>query len=74
MTEKENYCCDLAQVERGAIVAAEDGLYTVKSYGRSGLTTPGIPALHPTLETYTVGDNVYFFVFGDGTGAVIGKF
>jgi len=71
--DKENKCCDLAMIERGIVKAVSAGQYTIESYGRSGLTTPAIPALH-TGESYAEGDKVYFFLFGDGHGAVLGKF
>ena len=70
--EKENPCKDGALIERGVIVAAEDGLYTVASYGRSGLITPGIPAI--IGAPYEANEKVYFFMFDDGHGAVIGRF
>lgn len=72
--EKENYCCDTARIERGEIVKAEDGKYFVRSYGRDGLTTPGIPALIAAMVPFTVGEKVYFFLFDDGHGAIIGRF
>lgn len=71
--DKENQCCDMAAVERGIVTAVSSGKYTVKSYGRDGLITPGIPALHAGAS-YAVNDKVYFFLFNDGTGAIIGTF
>lgn len=70
----ENESCDTARIERGKIRTAEDGVYTVESYGRPGLVTPGIPAMIAGMNPFSVGENVYFFLFGDGHGAVIGRF
>ena len=70
--EKENPCKDGAMIERGEVVAAEDGLYTVISYGRGGLVTPGIPAI--IGAPYDINEKVYFFMFDDGMGAIIGRF
>ncbi len=72
--EKEHMCRDAALIERGIVVSVSSGLYTVKSYGRDGLTTPGIPALPGTGQPYAVNEKVYFFMFDDGHGAVIGRF
>jgi len=65
--------CDMAQIERGWIAEASDGLYRVASYGRDGLVTPWIMPLDPEAE-YTAGDKVYFFLFNDGTGRILGSF
>ncbi len=70
--EKEKQCWDGAMVERGQVVSVDSGKYTVRSYGRDGLVTPGIPAI--TGGPYTVNQKVYFFMFQDGHGAVIGAF
>lgn len=67
-------CCDTARIERGIILQAEDGMYTVQSYGRGGLVTPGIPAMTAGIGPFAAGDRVYFFLFDDGHGAVIGSF
>lgn len=61
----------LAAIERGVVVDAPEGGYKVQSYSRDGLITPAIPAL--TQDTYTQGDRVYFFLFDDGHGAILGK-
>lgn len=61
-----------ARIERGKILASEDGKYTIESYDRDGLSVTGLPAVGN--ESYAVGDRVYFFLFSDGTGAVIGAF
>ena len=71
---KEEMCCDRAFVERGVVVAEENGLYTVESYGRAGLVTPGIPALIANTAPFSPGEKVYFFLYGDGHGAILGRF
>lgn len=70
--EKENLYCDRAQIERGIIETAANGLYTVRSYGREGLVTPEIPAI--IGAPYSANEKVYFFLFDDGKGAIIGRF
>lgn len=65
---------DFAKIERGVIQAVSSGLYTVASFSRDGLITPGIPALPGTGGPYTVNEKVYFFLFGDGSGLVLGRF
>ena len=60
-----------AAIERGTILTAADGEYTVASADRDGIMTPRITGIDNT--TYTVGDTVYFFLFRDGTGKILGK-
>lgn len=72
--DKEEMCCDKAFVERGKITAEKDGLYKVESYGRAGLVTPWIPAMAASMMPFDIGEKVYFFLFDDGHGAVIGRF
>ena len=72
--DKENTCFDAAQIERGVVISASSGLYKVQSYGRDGLITPEIPALTGGGEPYTVNEKIYFFLFGDGHGAILGRF
>lgn len=72
--EKENNCFDAARIERGIVVSVSSGLYQIRSYGRDGLVTPGIPALAGGGQPYAVNEKVYFFLFDDGTGAVLGRF
>lgn len=60
-----------AIIERGKILTAAAGSYTVASLDREGLESPPISAIHN--ETYTVGDMVYFFMFRDGTGKILCK-
>lgn len=58
-----------AVIERGRVLAAEAGAYTVASLDRDGIQSLPIGALSD--NTYTVGDTVYFFIFPDGTGKII---
>jgi hypothetical protein len=60
-----------AAIERGIVVSAPEGGYKVQSYSRDGLITPVLPSL--TQDAYTQGDKVYFFLFDDGHGAILGK-
>lgn len=60
-----------AVVERGEIVSVSSDAYTVRSLDRSGIIP--LPTTTIGLETYSVGDIVYFFVFGDGTGRILSK-
>jgi hypothetical protein len=58
-----------AAIERGRVVAQADAGYTVLSLTRDGITTPPIPAMG--TAQYQEDDLVYFFVFEDGTGAIL---
>lgn len=58
-----------AVIERGVILTADGGTYTVKSYSRDGITTPKIRAIGD--KTYACGQWVFFFLFDDGTGRVL---
>lgn len=59
-----------ARIERGIIVHAKDGMYEVKSLTRDGIITPPIKG----NGNYDAGDCVYFFIFDDGNGMVIGSY
>ena len=59
-----------AFIERGEVLNAEDGKYTVKSFDRDGIITPPIPAINNVLPD--VGNRVFFFLFNDGSGRIIG--
>lgn len=59
-----------ATIERGIIAEASDQGYRVLSYTRDGIYTPYLPS----NVTCTEGDWVYFFVFPDGHGLILGKF
>lgn len=58
-----------ARIERGSIKEVSNGTYTVESYDRPGVTGWGLAS---TGDIYTAGDTVYFFLFPDGKGLVIG--
>lgn len=69
MEGKEKRSCYGAVIERGVIRdAGEDGCL-VESIDRYGIRAR-IPAIGS--GEYSVNDQVYFFLFPDGTGAVIG--
>lgn len=58
-----------AVIERGKIVSVSNGAYVVESVDRDGITA--LPSTPIDLETFSVGDLVYFFVHDDGTGRII---
>lgn len=60
-----------ASIERGIVLAAESDGYRVKSLTRDGVVTPPIAAVGE--GEYAVGARVYFFVFDDGRGAILGS-
>lgn len=63
-----------ARIERGRVkaVVTDDGSarYDVESYDRPGVTAFGMPGLGDEVH---VGDDVYFFIFEDGLGCVLGE-
>ena len=61
-----------AVIERGIVMEAAEGGYKVKSLSRYGIVTPAIPAMYG--GTIAEGEKVYFFLFDDGHGAILGKF
>lgn len=58
-----------ALIERGEIASAENGLYLVKSLDREGVTAR-LKSIDNTA--YDAGNRVYFFLFDDGTGRILG--
>lgn len=60
-----------AAIERGIIIHAQNHLYEVKSITRDGIITPPIPA---NISNLSAGDCVYFFVYDDGRGLIIGRY
>ena len=71
-----------AWIERGTIDEVNGSRYKVKSLSRDGVKTPWIEVLsvNPTLygnvykpTEYKSGDIVYYFVFPDGHGAILGR-
>ena len=58
-----------APLERGVIAEAAEGGYIVESLDRRGIRTlplPGFPG-----SAFSEGEEVYFFVYTDGTGLVL---
>lgn len=79
--EKEEYG---AVIERGKIREVTEKGCRVDSITRSGITTPPLmPAFHQheveddkltaKEPAFAVGDLVYFFMFPDGDGMIVGK-
>jgi len=58
-----------AIIERGEVMTEDSGKYTVKSFDRDGIITPPITAI---TDSYDVGDHVFFFLFRDGSGRILG--
>ena len=52
-------------------VAVTNAVYGVRDLDRRGLVFYGLRVRDG--EEYEIGDMVYFFAFGDGTGAIVGK-
>lgn len=59
-----------ATIERGIILTAEGGMYTVASFDRDGIVTPPIEAFNG-VTGYEKDDIVFFFLFRDGTGKIL---
>ena len=59
-----------AVIERGIVAGIETEGYVIRSVDREGVVTPPLRALN---GTYAVRDRVFFFMFNDGDGAVIGR-
>lgn len=57
-------------IERGKILSASNGEYTIASLDRDGITTPPLKPVN-TSATFSAGDMVYFFYFKDGTGRIL---
>lgn len=57
-------------IERGKILAVEDGGYTIASLDRDGITTPPLLPVSES-DTFSPGDRVFYFYFRDGTGRII---
>lgn len=73
-------------IERGKIVEIQGDRYVVESYTKGGVKTRPIEAVNKYVneyegqppkerkyDEYLVGDSVYFFMFGDGRGMILGK-
>lgn len=61
----------MGTIERGTILTAEYGRYTVMSLDRPGVVT--MPLRAAGTETYQTGDKVALVSFPDGDGLVLGK-
>ena len=57
-------------IERGRISARDGALYRVQSYTRDGVVTRWIEALQGEYER---DQDVYFFMFDDGRGMILGR-
>lgn len=76
--EKEKYG---APIERGTIVSIDGDRYRVASYSRDGVTSLPIKAIIDfdtyydgvPVRRYGIGDKVFFFMFDDGNGMILGK-
>lgn len=64
-----------AGIERGRIVDARYGAFKVSSFSRGGVISRYLNTLQPNLEVEPlgVGDEVYFFMFPDGRGMILGR-
>ncbi len=60
-----------AWIERGRVMSAESGGWTVASADRDGIVSPPLAGFGDSQ--YAVGDLVYFFLFRDGTGRILCK-
>lgn len=58
-----------AEIERGIVTRVKDGKCKVSSISSFGLETPYLPCTEDIHEN----DVVYYFMFDDGKGRVIGK-
>lgn len=57
------------QIERGRVISAD---YKVESLSRPGLTTRPLQLI-AGIESIALGAYVYFFMFEDGTGLILGE-
>jgi len=65
------YGCQIVGFERGKVCAKKSGpLYKVESYTRDGIVSRWIEAVQ---GEYQSGDDVYFFMFDDGRGMILGR-
>ena len=57
-------------IERGTVTEITDGKYSVASIDREGIVTPPmLPLMDGSI--FSVGDQVVYFYFDDGTGRII---
>lgn len=67
---KDHYCADVAGFDRGEVRGVDEKRYRVESSTRDGVVTRWIEAVQGEYET---GDAVYFFMFDDGRGMILGR-
>ncbi len=70
-------------IERGKIISGGPGAYVVESYTRGGVQTRPIAAASEYVSEctcdgkskylYSAGDEVFYFMFPDGRGMILGK-
>lgn len=60
-----------AEIHIGTVIKTDNGTYIIKSITEYPMETPAIKALDN--QTYNAGDRVFYFLFDNGYGAVIGK-
>lgn len=60
-----------AVIERGRVISAKDGKAIVETLERRGIVSLELRAMDG--ESLAVGDHVYFFLFSDGHGCILGK-
>lgn len=64
------YNAPVVGFERGKVYGKDDKLYKVGSHTRDGIMTRWIEAVQ---GQYDIGDDVYFFMFDDGRGMILGR-
>ena len=66
-----------AMVERGKVIEKQGRTWRVENHDRRGLISTMLTCIDfyqgEQRVDYNVGDEVYFFVFQDGTGAILCK-
>lgn len=60
-----------AYLERGYVAEAKGSRYRIASYDRQGVTTPLIGSFRD--DTFSIGDQVIFALWPDGSGKILGK-
>ena len=60
-----------AMIERGYVAEVTEDGYRIQSDTRYGVLTPALKGL--TNDTYAAGEIVYYFMFCDGRGMIIGR-
>ena len=60
------------RVERGRVIDVGESGARVASLSRAGIVTPPIASMVDHRTPLTIGQTVYFFLFEDGEGCIIG--